>query len=73
MASTARRPAAHPWWPAPFETIERRQGFKIACPEEIAYRLGYISAKQLEALAQPLLKNGYGTYLQRLIADKDFS
>jgi glucose-1-phosphate thymidylyltransferase len=55
------------------ETIERRQGFKIACPEEIAYRLGYISAKQLEALAQPLLKNGYGTYLQRLIADKDFS
>jgi len=55
------------------ETIERRQGFKIACPEEIAYRQGYISAKQLEALAQPLLKNGYGIYLQRLIADKDFS
>ncbi|HXM81145.1 MAG TPA: glucose-1-phosphate thymidylyltransferase RfbA [Burkholderiales bacterium] len=55
------------------ETIERRQGFKISCPEEIAYRLGYISAKQLEALAQPLLKNGYGAYLQRLIAEKDFS
>ncbi|HEY5637523.1 MAG TPA: glucose-1-phosphate thymidylyltransferase RfbA, partial [Burkholderiales bacterium] len=42
------------------ETIERRQGLKIACPEEIAYRLGYIDAAQLEALARPLAKSGYG-------------
>ena len=43
--------------------IEERQGLKICCPEEIAYRKGYINADQLEALAQPLLKNGYGQYL----------
>jgi len=45
------------------QTIERRQGLKIACPEEIAYRLGYITAGQLEELAQPVCKSGYGQYL----------
>jgi len=51
-------------------TIENRQGLKIACPEEIAYRRGYISPAQLEVLAQPLKKNGYGQYLLRLLKDK---
>jgi glucose-1-phosphate thymidylyltransferase len=51
-------------------TIENRQGLKIACPEEIAYRKGYIDAAQLEQLAQPLKKNGYGRYLLRLLNDK---
>jgi glucose-1-phosphate thymidylyltransferase len=54
------------------ETIERRQGLKIACPEEIAYRMGYISAGQLEALARPLCRNGYGQYLLRLLSEKVF-
>lgn len=49
------------------ETVERRQGLKIACPEEIAYRLGYISAVELEYLAAPLKKNGYGQYLLGLM------
>jgi glucose-1-phosphate thymidylyltransferase len=53
-------------------TIENRQGLKIACPEEIAYRKGYIDAAQLQALAQPLSKNGYGQYLLRLLSDKVF-
>jgi len=52
------------------ETIERRQGLKIACPEEIAFRSGYISAAQLEALARPLLKSGYGDYLMRVLSEK---
>ena len=51
-------------------TIENRQGLKVACPEEIAYRKGYITATQLEALAKPLSKNGYGQYLLRLLSEK---
>ena len=51
-------------------TLEKRQGLKVACPEEIAYRSGWINAEQLEALAQPMLKNGYGQYLQGLLKDK---
>lgn len=50
-------------------TIEKRQGLKVACPEEIAYRKGYIDAAQLESLAQPLKKNGYGQYLLQLMND----
>jgi len=53
-------------------TIESRQGLKIACPEEIAYRKKYISATQLEALAQPYVKNSYGKYLLRLLNAKMF-
>jgi glucose-1-phosphate thymidylyltransferase len=53
-------------------TIENRQGLKVACPEEIAYRRGYIDAAKLEALAQPLKKNAYGQYLLRLLDDKIF-
>jgi len=52
------------------ETIERRQGLKVACPEEIAYRMGFIDAAQLEALAQPLAKSGYGEYLRRALTDR---
>ena len=48
-------------------TLERRQGLKVACPEEIAWRRGFIDAAQLERLAQPLAKSGYGAYLQRLL------
>lgn len=53
-------------------TMERRQGLKIACPEEICYRAGWINAEQLERLAEPLLKNGYGRYLRDLIKEKAF-
>jgi glucose-1-phosphate thymidylyltransferase len=51
------------------ETLELRQGLKIACPEEIAYRKGFISSTQLEKIAQPLLKSGYGTYLLKLLGE----
>ena len=51
------------------ETIEKRQGLKIACPEEIAFRMGYISGKQLEALAKSMNKNAYGQYLQALLQE----
>ena len=54
------------------ETIERRQGLKIACPEEIAWRQGWIDARQLEALAQPLARSGYGEYLLRLLSERLF-
>jgi glucose-1-phosphate thymidylyltransferase len=49
--------------------VEERQGLKIACPEEIAFRQGYISAEQLQALAAPLAKSGYGLYLQGLLQE----
>ncbi|HUW97261.1 MAG TPA: glucose-1-phosphate thymidylyltransferase RfbA [Acidiferrobacter sp.] len=53
-------------------TIEKRQGLKVACPEEIAYRMKYIDAQQLEALAAPLGKNGYGHYLMGLLREPLF-
>jgi glucose-1-phosphate thymidylyltransferase len=53
-------------------TLEHRQGLKVACPEEIAYRNKWIDAAQLEQLAQPLTKNGYGQYLQRILKEKVF-
>jgi glucose-1-phosphate thymidylyltransferase len=54
------------------ETIERRQGLKIACPEEIAFRMGYIDAAQLERLADPMKKNSYGQYLLGVLKDRVF-
>ena len=53
-------------------TVEHRQGLKVACPEEIAYRNKWIDAAQLEQLAQPLLKNGYGKYLLRVLSEPIF-
>jgi glucose-1-phosphate thymidylyltransferase len=50
-------------------TLEKRQGLKVACPEEIAFRQGWIDAQQLERLAQPLAKNGYGQYLAKLLKE----
>ena len=52
------------------QTIEQRQGLKVACPEEIAFRMGYISADQLKALAEPLRKSGYGEYLISVLNEK---
>jgi glucose-1-phosphate thymidylyltransferase len=54
------------------ETIERRQGLKIACPEEIAFRMGYIDRAQLERLADPMKKNAYGQYLLAVLRDPVF-
>jgi glucose-1-phosphate thymidylyltransferase len=54
------------------ETIEKRQGLKVACPEEIAFREGYIGARELRALAKPLEKSGYGEYLLRVLYEKVF-
>ena len=54
------------------QTIEKRQGLKIACPEEIAWRAGWIDAGQLKQLAAPLAKNGYGQYLLRILDEKVF-
>lgn len=51
-------------------TLERRQGLKVACPEEIAWRNGFIDNAQVEKLAQPLLKNGYGQYLMKLLKEQ---
>jgi glucose-1-phosphate thymidylyltransferase len=53
-------------------TLEKRQGLKVACPEEIAWRAGWIDAGQLERLAQPMLKNGYGQYLMKILRDAAF-
>ena len=49
--------------------IEERQGLKVACLEEIAYRMGYITAEEVLALAAPLVKSGYGTYLETMVSE----
>ena len=54
------------------QTIEKRQGLKIACPEEIAYRMGFINAAQLEAMANKYAKNGYGAYLKQVLTEQVF-
>jgi glucose-1-phosphate thymidylyltransferase len=54
------------------QTLEKRQGLMVACPEEIAYRSGYISAEQLEAIAQPMRNNSYGAYLLQLLKERVF-
>jgi glucose-1-phosphate thymidylyltransferase len=51
------------------QAIEKRQGLKVACIEEIAFRMGFIDAKQLQNLAQPLLKSGYGEYLLQVLKE----
>jgi glucose-1-phosphate thymidylyltransferase len=53
-------------------TLEKRQGLKVACPEEIAFRSGWITAEELERQAQPLLKNGYGQYLLQILRERVF-
>jgi len=50
--------------------IEKRQGLKVCCPEEVAFRMGYINAEQLEKLAAPLKKSGYGDYLLKVLKDR---
>jgi glucose-1-phosphate thymidylyltransferase len=54
------------------QTLEKRQGLMVACPEEIAYRSGYITAQQLEAIAQSMRKNSYGAYLLQLLQEQVF-
>jgi glucose-1-phosphate thymidylyltransferase len=54
------------------ETMEKRQGLKISCPEEIAWRLGLIPREQLIALARPLVKSGYGEYLLQIVDERIF-
>jgi len=54
------------------QTLQKRQGLMVACPEEIAYRSGYITAAQLEALARPMRNNGYGAYLLQLLRERVF-
>jgi glucose-1-phosphate thymidylyltransferase len=54
------------------ETIEKRQGLKVACPEEVAYRMGFISAADVRRLAEPLAKSGYGRYLLRILEEQLF-
>jgi len=54
-------------------TLERRQGLKVACPEEIAFRMGWINAGELAALAEPMRNNGYGQYLLRVLSEKVIS
>ena len=53
-------------------TLEKRQGLKVACPEEIAFRAGWIDAERLGALAEPMRKNGYGQYLLSLLRERAF-
>lgn len=53
-------------------TLEKRQGLKVACPEEIAFRSGWITPEQLDAMAQPMLKNGYGQYLLKVLRERVF-
>jgi glucose-1-phosphate thymidylyltransferase len=55
------------------ETIEQRQGLKICCPEEIAYRMGYIDAGQVARLAEPMRKNGYGQYLLEMVESRELT
>ena len=52
------------------QTVEERQGLKIGCVEEAAFRMGYIGPDALRALAKPLMKSGYGAYLERLLTDR---
>ena len=52
------------------QTVEERQGLKIGCVEEVAFRMGYIGPDALRALAKPLMKSGYGAYLERLLTDR---
>ena len=54
------------------ETLEKRQGLKVSCPEEIAWRMGFITSEQLKQLAQPLIKSGYGEYLLQILDERIF-
>ena len=54
------------------QTLEKRQGLMVACPEEIAYRSGYITKEQVEALASPMRNNGYGAYLLQMLRERVF-